>query len=833
MTARFFNDRFIITFLVGIGLFLLLPTLSLSQEVKKPSNPLSLITQKFKKTYECLTYNCDRGSVPEVLKTAQLLCESEKVTLGCSRITQKEPSDAKYIRSCSFEKICERPLIPESGLNLVACLRGAADVYKSYETYLERVAYLIEERADQFSKCIDVSCKREKSKGVPEFERMSDETLAKYPISYIQTRADSYRAFLASHTRKEAEAKYYSDNTAAKRFEANQSRPEQKSSLEGIDYIDAGKRELKKANIILDCYDSAAYAELLCYGVLKTLVPGVTAKGAITGIRSASALFAKTFEHRGLQSVEHHLFETERSLARELFADKYFVRKFTTKEQNAAFIKAAEESTPVPGRIFFRFENGYLKDLNSILDKVTVTSLNNKYDEILFRRFEALKQKYPKVEFPPYQGFKEGEFFTQVKNAADLPVDLKKEVGDLFEKANAELKGYVIANNLLRGSDHPELWYRAGVGRTGDMANYSTRRSRLSSDKNVLTDYDDPVALAREQNELLEAKKISEDLARKFANSEMVHTKDGVTTINADVLGMVRKYDDPVELRQMLTAKYPNQTITAEHVDKLNALYKTQDIYSPPVRFEEREMAHFTISKGTQVGVDFVNAGGANAEAQIRALMLSKTPAEMLTQSRSQFTKVTAELDRMKEQFLKICEDLAETHNKTLPAGAERMTIDWAKSGDDGVASFSQKLTPQQKDWISKEWVRREGNKGKPASTARISIPTETVENAVQKNILAGHGESIEKALRTRITLNQIVPNNVSGQLNVKVEMKGLTSGKGYIDMSVATGQGSSLTSDQILALKKQFEAAIKEINATATKGETLKYKVGDFKIIP
>ncbi|MBL7542859.1 MAG: hypothetical protein JNL11_03540 [Bdellovibrionaceae bacterium] len=816
-----------------IFLSLLSPAVAFSDEVKSSSNLLSFITQNIRKSYECLAYTCHRGPVPEILKTAQLLCESQKKTLGCSQITQKEPDDAKYIRSCSFEKICERQLMPQLGINLVACLRGAADVYKSYDSYLERVAYRIEERNEQLSKCIDVSCKREKSKGVPEFDRMNNETLEKYPIAYIQTRVDSYRAFMAPLKRNEAERKYFSENTAAQRFEANQSRTEPTSSLQDIDYIDAGKRALKKSNIILDCYDPIAYAELLCYGVLKVLIPGLTAKGAVAGIRSASALFAKTAERRGVQSLEHHLFESERSLVRDIFAEKYFVRKFTTKEQNAAFIKAAEESTPIPGRLFFRFENGYLKELNTQLDKVTATSLNNKYDEILFRRFEALQKKYPKVEFPPYQGFKEGEFFTQVKNATDLPVDLKKEVGDLFEKTNRELKAYVTANNLLRGSDHPEMWYRAGVGRTGDMANYSARRSRRTPDKNLLTDYDDSTALALEHSELMEAKKISEELAKNFVNSEMVRSKNGILTINADVMGMVRKYDDPVELRQMLAAKYPSQTITAEHVDKLNTLYRTQDIYSPPVRFAEREMAHFTSSKGTQVGVDFVNAGGANAEAQLRALALSRNPTDMLTHARSQFTLVTAELDRMKAQFQKICEDLAEIHNKNLPVGAERMTVTWAKSGDDGVAGFSQKLTPQQKDWISKEWARREADNGKPGSTARISIPSEAVENEVQKNILAGHGESIEKALRTRVTLNQVVPNNVSGQLNVKVEMKGLTSGKGYVDMSITTSKGTSLTSDQILALKKQFEDTVKEINATAAKGEKLKYKVGDFKIIP
>lgn len=811
-------------------IFGLLFTLASLSSFSQTQSPLNFITETAKTTYECLTYDCSRNKVPEILNILQLKCEAEKVQLGCSKITDKDPSDAKYIRSCNFKNICERKLMPSLGLNVVACLRGAASVYTDYAELLQRISYSVEAHQDELRSCTSVSCKRSMSKGVPEFDRMDDTTLLKYSPAYIESKVGSYRAYIGHFEREQAAHKYFNENTGLKRFNENQVRSLHQTTTLDADYVALGKKVIKDAGIVLDCYDERAYAEILCHGVLKVVLPGIAFKGGITAIRSVASLTVGTIERRGYVASQEYFFESERSLIRQLFSEKHFFKKFTTKAQNQFYINAAEESVPKPGRLFFRVENGILKYLNTVIgDKVLITSINNKYNEILFRKIEEIKKRFPGIEFSPYQGFKEVEFMAITKDGRAIPDQLLKEVDRAFQDANKELKSHLDVNRILRASDQPETWYRAGVGRTGDMANAAARESRNDLSQNVLVNFDDPAVLAKLEKSVSEGRNLTEQLTREFAGSELVSVRDGVATLNADVMGLVRKYPDSAELHQALAAKYSKQSISLEQSDRIRQIYEIQDRFSPPVRFAEREIASFTSTRGTEVGIDFVNAGGANAEGQLRALISSRNGAEMMSRSRVEFSLATDELNRKKSQFVSIAEDLAKLHNRSVPNGQAPMTVSVAKSGDDSVATFSEVLTQEQKDWMAKEWVRRETALGRSPSSARMSIPSEAVSNVVQKNVLGGHGESIEKSLRSKLIGN--LSNRDLDQLLVKVEMKGHVGGTGYVDLSLAMPKGKSLTSDQILAIKRYFEKAIKDVNSTSGS-EKLGYGAGEMKII-
>ncbi len=795
-------------------------------------NPLSFITEPFQKTFECLFLDCNRVPPPPSLALAQSNCELQKVAQKCDQITQKNPDDAKYIRSCTLEKICQRQLLPTDILRVEACFRGAAEVYADYKKYFLDVADRIEQENEELKKCQDVACKRDRSKGIPEFDHMDNATLGKYPITYIDLKVKDYRNYMSSYLRAEAANKYYRENTGLKRFNENQSNNRQAPHSLEFDYIDAGKNFLKKAGVILECYDQQAYSEILCHAILKTALPFAVFKGGVMTIRSVASVLTAQVERRGWIIGSRFIQENERSFIRQLFLEKHGFQKFTSKAENQLMMDAATSSVPVAGRVFIRIENGILKYLNKFIgDKRLITSINNKYNEILFRRMAELKKKFPDVDFNPYQGFKEVEYMVTTKNGQPLPSNFLNDVDKMFQDANKELKDHLQSNSILRASDQPDTWYRAGVGRTGDMANAAARESRDDLTQNVLVNFDDPKVIAKLQASIGEGRKLASELAQSFSGTEMVSTRDGVTTLNADVMGLVRKYPESVDLRQALQNKYPGQTIDVEHIDKLKKLYEIQDRFSPPVRFAEREIASFTNGKGTQVGIDFVNAGGANAEGQLRALSQSQTSQQMLQSSRTHFEIATSELNRKKDQFSKICEKLVAEHNASLPPGGRPITVSVAKSGDDGVADFSEVLTQKQKDWIAKEWARRENEASKPSSSARISIPNELVTDLSQKNILAAHGENIEKELRTLVT-GQISNRNLDGFV-AKVEMKGFKSGMGSVDLSIAFAPGRSLTSDEILLIKNRFAKALKEINSNPDGVGTFRYRMGDVRIIP
>jgi hypothetical protein len=819
---RFLRRIMIIIFLLTFSAF--------GKQSNAPAAYLNFVTESVKSTFECLTYDCKTGSTPPILNILQMKCEAEKEKLGCSKITDKDPGEAKYIRSCTFKKICERKLMPSLGLDVVACLRGAAAVYHDYADMLQGISYKIEEHQDELKNCTSLSCKRSLAKGTPEFANMDDATFLKYNATYIENRAGAYRAYISHYNRVQAAGKYFDDDTGRKRFYENQDRRDVSLTAIEVDYIKLGRKAIESAGIKLDCYDDHAYAEILCHGILTSVAPGLVFKGGITAIRSVAALAATTLERRGFITGQKYFFESERTLHRQLFTEKHFFKRFTTKEQNALFIQAADESVPKPGRVFFRIENGVLKFLNSnIGDKVLVTSINNKYNEILFRKLAELKKKYPDMDFPPYQGFKEVEFMAVTRNGSPIPDTLMRDVDNMFQDANKELKRHLDVNSILRASDQPENWFRAGVGRTGDMANAAARESRNDLGHNVLVNFDDPAILAKLENSVAEGRRLTERLSRTFAGSEMISVRDGIPTLNSDVMGLVRKYSDAAELRHALSTKYPNQNISLEQANQIRQLYDIQDRFSPPVRFAEREIASFSSTHGTEVGIDFVNAGGANAEGQLRALLGSRNGTEMMARSRTEFGIATEELNRKKDQFNSIAQDLARAYNQNLPPGGRPMQVTVAKSGDDGVATFSEILTQDQKDWIAKEWVRRESEKGKASSSARISIPNEAVKNVIQKNLLAGHGEDIEKALRSKLLGN--ISNKSLDQVLVKIEMKGHTSGTGYVNLSIASAKGKSLTSDQILEIKRYFEKAVKQVNKSDSK-KTMRYGAGEIRII-
>ncbi len=833
----------------------LLPYFSFSQEKKPSSSPLNFVTENIKKSYACLTLDCERGPVPEILKLAQMQCELEKVQLGCSKITDEDPEDAPYIRSCNFKKICERQLMPQMGLDVTACLKGAADLFGDYYDYLRKAAYIAEESYDRFKieqarilankiknqECKDVACKRELTKGIPEFDSMDDKTLNKYPMPYIRSKVSAYLNYISSFKRIDAAKDYFNNDEARKRFE-EEFRKRTGVTVVNIDFIALGKHMVNSAGIILDCYDDHAYAELLCQGILKAVLPAGAFKVAYSGIKSsvklmdkvADSIKAKPRDRRIDVVNRERTLTNEHSFVRQLFIEKFSIRNFTTPVQNAYFMKMAESFIPIPGRIFVRIENGFLKSLNdTIKDRVLITSANNKYNEIIFRKLDDLKKEFPDIEFHPYQGFKEAEFFAKTKEGKPISPELMKSIDKKFQDANVEFKKYLDVNNLLRATDQPETWFRAGVGRTGDMANAAARGSRDDLTRNILVNYDDPIVLKKLEGSISEGRRLSDDLTRTFANSEMVTTRDGVTTLNSDVFGMVRKFandKDPDELRKQLQLKYPGQKISAENAEKIRQLYEVQDRFSPPVRFVVRENASFTLNPGTQVGADFVNAGGDNAAGNVMAMMKSKDGSDMLKFSRVEYENVTKELDRKKAQFISISEDLVREHNKKLPPGAQPIKVTIAKSGDDSVASFSEILTKEQKDYMAKEWARRESALGKPASSARLSIPSERVVNVQQKNILANHGESIEKSLRQN--LNGKLTNGESNGIVMKIEMKGHKSGTGYVDMTVHTANGKKLTSDQWLEIQKQFKKAVQNLNENSGK-DPLRYSPGEIKLDP
>ncbi|MDO9181453.1 MAG: hypothetical protein Q7U04_03550, partial [Bacteriovorax sp.] len=141
----------------------------------------------FKGLYACGVLTL-QNTVPPIISLASNFCEQQKVANNCNEIVKANPANEKFVVKCDPQSICSRTTYEAiSPVNFVIkCLEGAGDFVEDWIKLYEFVAKKKDQRDAFYKVCNkDLACLRAFSRGVPEFDVLSDKELGAFNSVYI------------------------------------------------------------------------------------------------------------------------------------------------------------------------------------------------------------------------------------------------------------------------------------------------------------------------------------------------------------------------------------------------------------------------------------------------------------------------------------------------------------------------------------------------------------------------------------------------------------------------------------------------------------------------
>lgn len=467
--------------------------------------------------------------------------------------------------------------------------------------------------------------------------------------------------------------------------------------------------------------------------------------------------------------------------------DAYLHQTFTTVEENLGWMHAAKNSVRKDHLLFGDVEFSVLGDVNRLTnDKNLATSLANKHKDLLMTELKSLRQnlmtKHPDsiedVLF--YSDFKSVRFaivprtkpLDLVTSRADLrqklPPGLQKELTAMFARVNAEYSELVKVSGL-NVDGKVENWFRGGVGHTADEANFAARTARDMGSEvtgNQLQTFEN----RRIQVALNTYRKWGESMRQVdlVPDPAMKPLLDG-SFVKDDVLDIVKKSANPGEARARLKAKYGAE-LTETQADRLITYNQVIDIFSPGIHVAERKVASLEAAALGGLSADFSGLGAKNRGATARAIANGKSVGQAIALVRKGEQAVTKEFEQSKSDFAKIINRYVESS---------------VSSGDDFVGVVKTQWTPTAKRQLVDEVAQL-----KSPSAQRLAFISDGVV-AGERNLLAAHGEAIEKVLRQE--LEGKISMEKLKQVTFAIDMFGKAAGKGDVALIMGEGNAAAL----------------------------------------
>ncbi|CAN5390732.1 hypothetical protein BH10BDE1_BH10BDE1_19070 [soil metagenome] len=497
--------------------------------------------------------------------------------------------------------------------------------------------------------------------------------------------------------------------------------------------------------------------------------------------------------------------------------DAHLHQTFTTVEENLSWMHAAKNSVRKDHLLFGDIEFSVLGDVNRLTnDKNLATSLANKHKDLLMTELKSLRQslmtKHPDsiedVLF--YSDFKSVRFaivprtkpLSLVTSRADLrqklPHGLQKELTAMFARVNAEYSELVKVSGL-NVDGKVENWFRGGIGHTADEANFAARTSRdMGSEAtgNQLQNFEN----RRIQVALNTYRKWGESMRQVdlVPDPAMKPLLDG-SFVKDDVLDIVKKSANAGEARARLKAKYGAE-LTETQADRLITYNQVIDIFSPGIHVAERKVASLEAAALGGLSADFSGLGAKNRGATARAIANGKSVGQAIALVRKGEQAVTKEFDQSKSDFAKIINRYVESS---------------VSSGDDFVGVVKTQWTPTAKRQLVDEVAQL-----KSPSAQRLAFISDGVV-ASERNLLAAHGEAIEKVLRQE--LEGKISMEKLKQVTFAIDMFGKAAGKGDVGLLMGEGNAAALSTADRATVREAFERAVTVFNKKPDRELALK----------
>lgn len=749
----------------------------------------------------CKSSNVCSPDHKKFIEQVQLKCEVERKAQQCDELEKANPTWAPLMRRCDTPTLCQQNKEYLLGKQQ-ACLRGyknaLIDLGIAVKDMTVSLAGMVENgwenikrnnklRQEFLKECNkSLACKRDLVKDDHRYNTLSDEKLDKFTSTFLYIEAQDAANYQAALDRNRPRPYV----PAAERFKDRDTEltADQQQKLKGLTAI--VKEQVVKQYHRYSCYSDVAQEELLCYAVGNIVDPfmigGYFAKGARLATAAGKAAHLKT-EVEAAEALR--VFQGRNlALSRAKLTERYLEYNPTTEAQNLAWIAKAEKGIDSDAKYFLSVENSKIRELNNTLkDKNLVTSLTNYHKDILRSKIDELQKEFPNLVIERYSDFKSMRFAF----SGEIPKDLEKRLAVIFDSSNAEFSKYLADSKLVRQADGASDWFRGGLGQSADQANVAARQSRTKSSNELLSFKSDEVVAAL-QNDLGIQELSRQTLQRDLSKTPLVHN----ATLDSDVFDIVRKNPgDTSAIQKSLEQRYATK-VSADTAKEIEKYVRLTDKFSPDIYIAKRELAHLNDAVYGGFSADIAGMGAANLKGTAEALATSPSIERALIATRKAEIEVTKDFKAQRDY-------LNQVLDKNLPGKTKTVC-----SGDDCVAVALAPLTEAEKTKIVQALADSRYN-----GRYRLSFIPEGVVEDQARNMLATHGESLEKMLRSQ--LKGSLPNSKLSSLTFAVDMKTTTQNAGAVKL--LTGErGASLTTKERELVQKSFDEAVRKFNANS-----------------
>ncbi|KYG62856.1 hypothetical protein AZI87_16435 [Bdellovibrio bacteriovorus] len=811
-----------------------------------------LLSVACKKKPECAT------TYKDPIEKIKLTCEMQVQSLKCAELAKENPEWAPLMRRCDLDSLCKQndDFLREQG---VACLRGYKNamidlgislkdmavslggfIEKSWEGFKENN----KKRAEFLRECDKLlSCKRDLVKDDHRYNKLSDADLEKYPATFLYIEAQDMKAYMSSIRRMTP--KPYVPISERPMAEDVQLSVEQRNKLGALKnmVMDTLNKQYQRYS----CYNALAQEELACYAIGNVIDPtilvggyflkgGRAAVAAGRGIKAEvtaleAAELAKATEatkiveasritesasaktsgstvtqaqrnadnsdiiakrRKSDQEVGKNSSTTSSTRSagfkdREGLIRKYLEYSPTTVAQNEKWISLANSGTKSKAT-FLDVENSQMKVLNdSLKDKNLVTGLTNYHKDLLLSNVKALEKEFPGLIVDPYSDFKSMRFSFSGK----VPKDLEARLAKVFKETNIEFNTYLKENGIIRSVEKSDQWFRAGIGQSADQANLAARYSRQLSE-NELQAYSKSELQIMMRQKLSDIEKDRQSLRQYFGKTNLVSGQ----TFDTDVYDIVRKgAGDTTKISKDLANRFGTAALDTSQVKALERYVKAADDFSPGLYIAKRETPHFNEATMGGLSADMIGMGGANLKGTAEALAGKTNLDKVLESTRLAEKTVTHHFVEQKKAFQEVLQ-------KSVDPGKLQTVC----SGDDCVAIASKPLSIQDKESVMKNLAQT-----KYSGSFRLSFVSDGVKDASARNILATHGESVEKTLRKSLG-SSMEPAKLKG-LTFGVDMQTTHLNSGGVKLIVGQSPLVRLSAREREQIQKAFKEAVESLN--------------------
>jgi hypothetical protein len=492
------------------------------------------------------------------------------------------------------------------------------------------------------------------------------------------------------------------------------------------------------------------------------------------------------------------------------FFESYLKFNPTTATDNALWIARARSSTT---GLFFDVENAALKRLNDTLgDKNLVTALTNLHKDILFKKMDALKLKYPNLDILKYSDFKSSRF----SFGGEIPPGLQDELTQIFNEANEEFASRVARNKEISipESENPITWFNGGVGASADQAGLAARHARQSPRGGLQILHMDNV---REQVQT--SMRAIENQRRRVQgflrdHPQLLEGEAGKQIPSTEVFEVLRKAKDasPKELAKIFKTRF-NATLTPDHAADLLDYSKNVDQFSPGIWIESRVVANLDEASHGGFSVDFKGMGARNVSQVAKDLVASGDDVDLAIRTiREGEGVVTQQFDEAKDGFQNLVSQTLE--DLKIPVKTEC-------SGDDCV-SIPAAVLPD----VAKEKMMTAISRTENPSGYRLSfIPPNIVPK--DRSVVAVHGELVEKKVRKVLTGfgDSLIPPSVLDRVTFALDMPS-SLGRGEVRLLVKPADGIQLSDSEKRLIEESLAPSISKVNKEIAEetGQAINY---------